>query len=68
MLGVTIFGIFFTPVFYSVIRWFTSRKGEATKTPNGPGRDGVHEETRGLTPAIATNILSTEPRNPGLPH
>ena len=23
MLGVTIFGIFFTPVFYSVIRWFT---------------------------------------------
>jgi multidrug efflux pump len=26
MLGVTIFGIFFTPVFYSVIRWFTERK------------------------------------------
>jgi multidrug efflux pump len=28
MLGVTIFGIFFTPVFYSVIRWLTSRKGK----------------------------------------
>jgi multidrug efflux pump len=26
MLGVTAFGIFFTPVFYSVIRWFTERK------------------------------------------
>jgi multidrug efflux pump len=26
MLGVTIFGIFFTPVFYIVIRWFTERK------------------------------------------
>jgi hypothetical protein len=26
MLGVTIFGIFFTPVFYVVIRWFTERK------------------------------------------
>jgi multidrug efflux pump len=26
MLGVTVFGIFFTPVFYSVIRWLTSRK------------------------------------------
>src|SRR5213075_869298 len=26
MLGVTIFGIFFTPVFYSVIRWLTARK------------------------------------------
>jgi multidrug efflux pump len=25
MLGVTIFGIFFTPVFYSVIRWFAER-------------------------------------------
>ena len=25
MLGVTVFGIFFTPVFYSVIRWFTER-------------------------------------------
>ncbi len=27
MLGVTIFGIFFTPVFYVVIRWLTERKG-----------------------------------------
>ena len=26
MLGVTVFGIFFTPVFYVVIRWFTERK------------------------------------------
>src|SRR6476660_3893313 len=26
MLGVTIFGIFFTPVFYVVIRWFTGGK------------------------------------------
>jgi hypothetical protein len=26
MLGVTIFGIFFTPVFYVVIRWFTEPK------------------------------------------
>ena len=26
MLGVTIFGIFFTPIFYSVIRWMTRKK------------------------------------------
>ncbi len=26
MLGVTIFGVFFTPVFYVVVRWFTERK------------------------------------------
>jgi multidrug efflux pump len=31
MLGVTIFGIFFTPVFYVVIRWFTARKDTAPK-------------------------------------
>jgi multidrug efflux pump len=30
MLGVTAFGIFFTPVFYSVIRWFTERKSAPT--------------------------------------
>jgi multidrug efflux pump len=29
MLGVTIFGIFFTPVFYVVIRWLTERKPAA---------------------------------------
>jgi multidrug efflux pump len=26
MLGVTLFGIFLTPVFYSVIQWFTDRR------------------------------------------
>jgi hypothetical protein len=26
MLGVTAFGIFFTPVFYAVVRWLTERK------------------------------------------
>ncbi len=34
MLGVTIFGIFFTPVFYYVIRWFSQRKS-STAAP-GP--------------------------------
>ena len=29
MLGVTVFGIFFTPVFFSVIRWLTSPKSTA---------------------------------------
>ena len=26
MLGVTVFGVFFTPVFFYVIRWFSGRK------------------------------------------
>ncbi len=29
MVGVTAFGIFFTPVFYSVVRWLTERKAPA---------------------------------------
>ncbi len=33
MLGVTVFGIFFTPVFYYVIRWFSGRsKSEQHRT------------------------------------
>jgi multidrug efflux pump len=36
MLGVTAFGIFFTPVFYSVVRWFTEPKTVATaRAPAG---------------------------------
>jgi multidrug efflux pump len=41
MIGVTIFGIFFTPVFYVVIRWLTERKA-AFRSPGhpGPSHDG----------------------------
>jgi multidrug efflux pump len=45
MLGVTAFGIFFTPVFYSVVRWFTEGKqGTAAAKSTGhaaPSHDGV---------------------------
>jgi multidrug efflux pump len=43
MLGVTIFGIFFTPVFYVVIRWFAGR-GKAPAVP-GAERDGEKAAT-----------------------
>jgi multidrug efflux pump len=33
MLGVTVFGIFFTPVFYSAIRWLTTRKKPKSAPP-----------------------------------
>jgi multidrug efflux pump len=33
MLGVTFFGIFLTPVFYYVIRWFTDRRKAAKSAP-----------------------------------
>jgi multidrug efflux pump len=50
MLGVTIFGIFFTPVFYVVVRWFTERKkphapaadeSSSLATPDGAITDGA---------------------------
>jgi hydrophobe/amphiphile efflux-1 (HAE1) family protein len=31
MLGVTLFGLLFTPVFYVLVRWIGTRKGQATK-------------------------------------
>ena len=42
MLGVTVFGIFFTPVFYSVIRKFTSDKKKSVATaPHSPPLEGA---------------------------
>jgi len=44
MLGVTVFGIFFTPVFYEVIRGWTDRRAARRSAPPAPT---VHEpETR----------------------
>jgi hypothetical protein len=40
MLGVTAFGIFFTPIFYYVVRWFTARK-----QPSSPAAPPEHVET-----------------------
>ncbi len=36
MLGVTVFGIFFTPVFYAVIEWFRERGTPPPAAPNAP--------------------------------
>jgi Cu/Ag efflux pump CusA len=38
MLGVTIFGIFFTPVFYAVVRKFTERRAEEIPASSRPAR------------------------------
>jgi multidrug efflux pump len=46
MLGVTIFGIFFTPIFYYVVRWFTARKQLAAIAPE-------HSETIPASAAAA---------------
>ena len=45
IVGVTAFGIFFTPVFYSVVRWFAERSGKATikgdTSAEAPGHQSV---------------------------
>jgi len=46
MLGVTVFGIFFTPVFYSVIRWMTARK-KAAPTATAPVLEELELATAG---------------------
>src|SRR5204863_7336246 len=37
MLGVTLFGIFLTPVFYYVIQWFADRRAAGSDEPPEPG-------------------------------
>ena len=61
MLGVTFFGLFFTPVFYVVIRWFTGRKHTATKAPGSEDKtaalatiDGPSVPKSGVETAIQT--------------
>ena len=39
MLGVTLFGIFLTPVFYYVVRWFSDR--EQAKPELSPANEGA---------------------------
>jgi multidrug efflux pump len=59
MLGVTIFGIFFTPVFYVVVRWFTERKEDASG-PEKPSREVSVEPT-----ADGAAAIQTSPVHPG---
>jgi multidrug efflux pump len=54
MLGVTIFGIFFTPVFYVVIRWFAGRAVTA------PGPDA--KKVVATSPATVDGPLTAEHR------
>ncbi|MGN6369824.1 MAG: efflux RND transporter permease subunit [Phycisphaerae bacterium] len=56
MLGVTVFGIFFTPVFYSVIRWMT--KKSSAKVPAEP------QAKEAIVAPIGTP-LNTLPIKPG---
>ena len=56
MLGVTAFGVFFTPVFYSVVRWFTERKTS--------GEDVTLERPKSLTTAPSDGAANGHPSEP----
>jgi multidrug efflux pump len=53
MLGVTIFGIFFTPVFYVVVRWLTDRKAPPA---------GKAEEVAAAHDAALATAIKKEPQ------
>src|SRR5262249_47047011 len=48
MLGVTLFGIFFTPVFYVVIRWLTSRGKSVPPAAHTPPEETAVEKAAGI--------------------
>jgi multidrug efflux pump len=41
MLGVTAFGVFFTPVFYSVVRWFTEKSASSEHGSQIPSKSSA---------------------------
>jgi multidrug efflux pump len=58
MLGVTAFGIFFTPVFYSVVRWFTEPK--AVVTPSVKEKQKVPTVSTDGDSKVASEELSDD--------
>ena len=63
MLGVTIFGIFFTPVFYVVVRWFTERKAPQPEAVLAP----VVHETAPASAIQATDGKGAITQDPARP-
>jgi multidrug efflux pump len=61
MLGVTIFGIFFTPIFYAVIRRFTEPKTVATAAVTGTGNGAAHANSMGTDGTSDGQQESDEP-------
>jgi HAE1 family hydrophobic/amphiphilic exporter-1 len=42
MLGVTVFGLIFTPVFYVAVRWLAGLRRKKTAKPQPPLAPGIH--------------------------
>jgi AcrB/AcrD/AcrF family protein len=65
MIGVTLFGIFLTPVFYSVVRWFSERRsGNASDTAaqQPPAEASVPALTRRVIALDRQDTRETRPQ------
>jgi multidrug efflux pump len=64
MIGVTMFGIFLTPVFYSVVRWFSERRNDNvpdTATPSPPADAAAPALTRRVVSIERQELRETRP-------
>jgi multidrug efflux pump len=66
MLGVTIFGIFFTPVFYVVVRWLTDRGAPVLADQAVPAA-AAHEAAVGTAVAKADGQTAPDEREHSVP-
>ncbi len=55
MIGVTLFGIFLTPVFYSVVRWFSERR-----SGNAPNTVAPQPSVEVSAPALTRRVIALE--------
>jgi multidrug efflux pump len=71
MLGVTLFGIFLTPVFYFVIQWVSDKRASsrpADEPEDGSDGDQVDGETGHARAVLAPNGVQAETQGNGVVH
>jgi multidrug efflux pump len=69
MLGVTLFGIFLTPVFYYVIQWFSDRRVLAVDPDLGDDDSGDHDGApNGTPPGVLVHAAETPGHGNGVAH
>ena len=60
MIGVTVFGIFLTPLFYCVIQWMTGGTTPPKGSPAMPATKEPASHIDGVAQAISTGIRTPE--------
>jgi multidrug efflux pump len=64
MIGVTVFGLFLTPMFYFVVRWLVERKAPAAEKAVVPVQDGTGNAATAAPPATEGAIQAQSPQRP----